>query len=260
MSPEVAKTLWTGVLAVTSPIIDSKSTLPVKQKRRIVDYFEDFFESILTFWPTSVINSEYLRARCVDALHTCSNAIAISFPSSNFAKSGFEEGSASNFALFAISLYEHLQDGSRCPPLKSLHIEIQKHYERGLGGSPENLHFRTLYQIYRVRTRNQECAAPNCPMKAELASSNTLRHCARCRCMPYCSQTCQATGWKHPSLPHKDVCKELEKLSPYLDGLKDGEVRKIAKRCLQDGIERDTMRSIRIHLLTLQALKSWTDF
>ncbi len=90
----------------------------MKQRRRIVDYFEDFFESILTFWPTSVINSEYLRARCVDALHMCSDAIAISFPSSNFAKSGFEEGSASNFALFAISLYEHLHRSPRCPPSK----------------------------------------------------------------------------------------------------------------------------------------------
>ncbi|KLO19497.1 hypothetical protein SCHPADRAFT_935293 [Schizopora paradoxa] len=259
MSPEVGSPFWRGMLSVTSPIRNPNSSIPAKQKRRIVDCFEDCLESVLTFWPTTKIIDNFNRSQCFDLLIMCSNSIAISFPSSNFAKSGFKEGSASNYSLLATSLYEILRFSQRCPPLKSLHIEIQKHHARDFGDTPEQIHFKALYAIYRTRTRNQQCAAPNCRMKAELSPSTTLRHCARCRCMLYCSQTCQVNAWKHPSLPHRDICKSLETVSPYFDGLRDGQVRIIAKKCLEEGIERDTMRLILKHILTLESLKGVPD-
>jgi hypothetical protein len=54
----------------------------------------------------------------------------------------------------------------------------------------------------------QRCMAPGC---AETALTSTLKRCASCKRVRYCSRACQKAAWRH-SLSHRLVCYMLSEL------------------------------------------------
>ncbi|KAJ6622893.1 hypothetical protein B0H10DRAFT_2213927 [Mycena sp. CBHHK59/15] len=55
----------------------------------------------------------------------------------------------------------------------------------------------------------QRCLAPD--FTAAVAPG-TLRQCANCKRVLYCSETCHAAAWTYPNAPHKELCKLIASL------------------------------------------------
>jgi len=199
----------------------TSGTLALEQKKALADLFDDILECFMTAVDIDGDDGvvEWIGEDADEFMTLCNNALGVTFPKSEFARSNFEEGPASALATLVLQL--------RHSPLRSFP-----------GGAPEMHYFQALCKIHAYRVGRQECAALDCDVKAEQMADSEMKLCSGCRCMAYCSEECQMAEWTSAVVPHKKACKTFRVFKPHLDELKEGAIRKTAKKCLREGIPK----------------------
>jgi hypothetical protein len=62
-------------------------------------------------------------------------------------------------------------------------------------------------QLVKALLIREHCAAPGC--RRAYAECGRLLFCSGCQRVRYCSVDCQKTAWKHPAVPHREVCQVI---------------------------------------------------
>ncbi|KLO19496.1 hypothetical protein SCHPADRAFT_935292 [Schizopora paradoxa] len=218
----------------------TSATLTLTQKKELADLLDDVLECLGT---AVEYEEEWIGVDAPKFITLTTNALHLTFPKSEFAKSNFQDGPASGFANLILIL-QHRTNSSMMNNManntnvhREDHIEVQRLMARSFpGGTPEQRYFTVLCKIHQFRVARQECSALGCGVKAEQMEDSVLRLCSGCRCVAYCSEKCQLTEWKSPMFAHKKACKTFRVFMPYVEELKDGIIRKTAKKCVEDGV------------------------
>ncbi|GJE98872.1 zinc finger MYND domain-containing protein [Phanerochaete sordida] len=74
-----------------------------------------------------------------------------------------------------------------------------------------DIYFQVHAAFVRLAAVGQ-CWAPGCRATTATAQRSFAR-CKGCKRVRYCSQRCQAQGWKHDDVPHKAVCKAIASIA-----------------------------------------------
>lgn len=217
----------------------TSGSLALEQKKALADLFDDILECFMTAVDIDGDDGvvEWIGEDADEFMTLCNNALGVTFPKSEFARSNFEEGPASALATLVLQLRH--SPYAMLDMTSPTHVEIQKLTIRSFpGGAPEMHYFQALCKIHAYRVGRQECAALDCDVKAEQMTDSAMKLCSGCRCMAYCSEECQIAEWTSAVVPHKKACKTFRVFTPYLDELKEGAIRKTAKKCLQEGVPK----------------------
>jgi hypothetical protein len=106
-----------------------------------------------------------------------------------------------------------------CPDAQSIlpQLKLGDYFRKaGLRASTAPSHMLPWYrftQVVAVQESNQQCSAPGCFVNVWTGS---LRRCAGCERVVYCSRACQKAAWRGP-VPHRAVCNVIAELSQKLD-------------------------------------------
>ncbi|KAJ7672591.1 hypothetical protein DFH06DRAFT_1176882 [Mycena polygramma] len=73
---------------------------------------------------------------------------------------------------------------------------------------PSVIAFQAFYQL----ACHERCCAPGC-RETFASQGRKFSLCSGCSRVPFCSKQCLTTAWKHPTIPHKDVCKKIKVVS-----------------------------------------------
>ena len=107
------------------------------------------------------------------------------------------------------------------------------------------------FEGFRRLADNQRCYAPGCS-ETFSSAGRRFHKCARCNLIPYCSKPCQTRAWKHPTVPHRSICKKLGslvELTPLPSKLMDpmgGEA--FVQTCKAKGIDEAIAADVAIHI------------
>ncbi len=144
----------------------TSGALSLEQKKALADLLDDILECFMTAVDIDGDDGvvEWIGEDADEFMTLCNNALGVTFPKSEFARSNFEEGPASALATLVLQL--------RHSPYAMLditsptHVEIQKLTLRSFpGGAPEMHYFQALCKIHAYRVGRQECAALDCDVK-----------------------------------------------------------------------------------------------
>jgi hypothetical protein len=111
-----------------------------------------------------------------------------------------------------------------CPEAESIlpELVLGDHYRRAgflTGTDPIHMLYRYQFsQVVSIQELNQQCSAPGCFVNVWTGS---LRRCAGCERVVYCSRACQKAAWRG-RIPHRTVCKTIAALSQKLSIPKRG--------------------------------------
>jgi hypothetical protein len=93
------------------------------------------------------------------------------------------------------------------------------------------------------------CDLPSCNFQPQGAADRPLR-CAGCGVGQYCSRACQKAHWKHPIIPHKEVCPLFDKIRVLTAGRWDDYVA-FSDACKAEKISDDRLAECLFHAVAL---------
>jgi hypothetical protein len=68
-----------------------------------------------------------------------------------------------------------------------------------------------LTDVLKALEMQQHCNALDCT-QTFLHQGARFRYCSGCLRVPYCSKRCAKRAWRHPDLPHREVCQDIHSI------------------------------------------------